>query len=266
MRPAVSRLRPRRGDAALRLQPLYLHAETIIQAAHLGLPIVSVPVEVNDPTRDSRLFRSIGQYVLRSVNTILRIATLYSPLRAFSIMAAILMLPGVLAFVRFLYFYAIGQGDETPVAGDRLSADLAGAIAFVGGLIADLIAASGLLAEIRGRLLKAEQRGTRQMTGWVSSPARLIVVLSAALLVGAVFCRRASSSSTRSYVLGLHKRLLPAPAATWSRTATTSSARTISRSGCCRTAPGASSRNTPRARPGSGRCCCLCSAPGAGGT
>ena len=161
IRDAPSGFRAFARDAAMQLYVFNRYTytlETIIQAAHLGLPIVSVPVEVNDPTRDSRLFRSIGQYVLRSVNTILRIATLYSPLRAFSIMAAILMLPGVLAFVRFMYFYAIGQGDgklQSLVIGSALIA--AGAIAFVGGLIADLIAANRvLLAEIRGRLLKAE--------------------------------------------------------------------------------------------------------------
>ena len=117
-----------------------------------------MPVEVNDPTRESRLFRSIGQYVLRSIKTILRIATLYSPLRTFSILSAILLLPGVLAFVRFMYFYAIGQGDgklQSLVIGSALIA--AGMITFVGGLIADLIAANRvLLAEIRGRLLRAE--------------------------------------------------------------------------------------------------------------
>ncbi|MCB1331309.1 MAG: glycosyltransferase family 2 protein, partial [Maritimibacter sp.] len=113
IRDAPSGFRAIARDAAMQLYVFNRYTytlETIIQAGRLGLPVVSVPVEVNDPTRDSRLFRSIGQYVLRSVQTILRIATLYSPLRTFSILAAILMLPGVLAFVRFVYFYAIGQG------------------------------------------------------------------------------------------------------------------------------------------------------------
>ena len=132
--------------------------ETIIQAGRLGIPIVSVPIEVNDPTRESRLFRSIGQYIMRSVQTILRIAMLYSPLRTFSILAGILMLPGVVAFARFLYYYAIGRGDghvQSLVIGAALIA--AGMITLVGGLIADLVAANRvLLAEIRGRILKAE--------------------------------------------------------------------------------------------------------------
>lgn len=132
--------------------------ETIIQAGRLGIPMISVPIEVNDPTRESRLFKSMGGYVIRSVQTILRIATLYSPLRTFSILAGVLMLPGVLAFARFLYYYAIGRGDghvQSLVIGAALIA--AGMVTFIGGLIADLIAANRvLLAEIRGRLLKAE--------------------------------------------------------------------------------------------------------------
>jgi len=148
-------------DAAMNLYVFNRYTytlETIIQAGRLGIPIVSVPIEVNDPTRESRLFRSISQYVLRSIQTILRIATLYSPLRTFSILAAILMLPGILGFARFLFYYAIGRGDghvQSLVIGAALIA--AGMITLVGGLIADLIAANRvLLAEIRGRLLKAE--------------------------------------------------------------------------------------------------------------
>lgn len=148
-------------DAAMQLYVFNRYTytlETIIQAGRLGIPIVSVPIEVNDPTRESRLFRSIGQYILRSVQTILRIAMLYSPLRTFSILAAILMLPGILGFARFLFYYAIGRGDghvQSLVIGAALIA--AGMITLIGGLIADLIAANRvLLAEIRGRLLKAE--------------------------------------------------------------------------------------------------------------
>lgn len=132
--------------------------ETIIQAGRLGIPIMSVPVRVNDPTRESRLFRSIPQYVFRSVKTILRIAVLYKPMRVFSWLAALVVLPGALAFLRFLYFYAVGEGDghiQSLVIASGLVA--VGAVFFVAGLIADLIAANRVLsAEIRGRLLTAE--------------------------------------------------------------------------------------------------------------
>lgn len=132
--------------------------ETIIQAGRLGIPIISVPIEVNDPTRESRLIKSVRGYIIRSTKTILRMAVLYRPLRFFTWLAVIMALPGLIAFVRFLYLYSIGQGDgniQSLVIGAALVA--AGVVTFVGGLVADLIAANRVLsAEIRSRLLKME--------------------------------------------------------------------------------------------------------------
>lgn len=132
--------------------------ETIIQAGYLNIPVVSVPVDVNPPTRQSRLMRSTLQYILRSAMTIFRIAVLYRPFRAFSIAAALLFLPGAAAFLRFLYLYAIGSGAghvQSLVIGAALIATAA--ILFVGGVIADLIAANRtLLTEIRARQLNEQ--------------------------------------------------------------------------------------------------------------
>lgn len=132
--------------------------ETIIQAGKLGIPMLSVPVEVNDPTRESRLMRSVSQYILRSAKTILRIAILYSPLRFFALVSGLIMLPGILAFLRFLVFYLAGDGTghvQSLVIGAALIA--AGTITFMAGLLADLIAANRVLnADIRSRLLRAE--------------------------------------------------------------------------------------------------------------
>jgi len=132
--------------------------ETIIQAGRLGIPIVSVPIQVNDPTRESRLMRSVVQYVLRSTQTILRITVLYSPLRFFTGLAALVMLPGLLAFLRFLIFYLSGEGGghvQSLVIGAAMVA--AGTVIFIAGLLADLIAANRTLsADIRARLLRAE--------------------------------------------------------------------------------------------------------------
>ncbi|MEL6167665.1 MAG: glycosyltransferase family 2 protein [Pseudomonadota bacterium] len=140
--------------------------ETIIQAGRLGIPMVSVPIKVNPPTRESRLIKSVLQYIWRSAVTILRILILYKPLRAFSYLAALIALPGIAAFLRFLYLYAIGDGAgniQSLVIGSALIA--AGAVVFVGGLLADLIAANRtLLAEIRGRQLLAEIESTRRNT------------------------------------------------------------------------------------------------------
>ena len=143
--------------------PFTYTLETLIQAGRLGLPIVSVPIEVNPPTRPSRLFRSNTRYVLRSAKIIVRILVLYKPLRMFSLAAAIVALPGIAAFARFLFFYLIGQGDgniQSLVIGAALIA--AGAILFVGGVLADLIAANRvMLAELRSRQLISEINSRR---------------------------------------------------------------------------------------------------------
>jgi len=158
---APSGFRAIHRDAAIRLYVFNRYTytlETIIQAGRLGIPMVSVPVEVNDPTRESRLMRSVAQYILRSSTTILRIAVLYKPARFFSAIAALMMLPGIIAFLRFLYFYAVGDGTghvQSLIIGAAMIA--AGMVVFMAGLLADLIAANRmLLAEIRSRQLKAE--------------------------------------------------------------------------------------------------------------
>lgn len=131
--------------------------ETLIQAGRMGIPIETVSVGVNPPTRPSRLIRSMWSYVLRSAWTIIRIFILYNPLRFFGILSLILALPGLAAFSRFIMFYLQGDGDG------HLQSLIAGAVFLVmasvtmaAGLIADLVAANRvLLAEIRKRQIKA---------------------------------------------------------------------------------------------------------------
>ena len=139
--------------------------ETIIQAGHLNIPVVSVPVDINPPTRRSRLMRSTLQYILRSAMTIFRITVLYNPFRAFAVAAFFVALPGILAFLRFFYFYATGDGTghiQSLVIAAALIATAT--ILFVGGVIADIVAANRmLLTEIRARQMNdqiAERRRT----------------------------------------------------------------------------------------------------------
>ena len=84
--------------------------ETLIQAGRQGIPIETVPVGVNPPTRPSRLIRSMWSYILRSAWTIIRIFILYNPLRFFSFLSVTLALPGLIAFGRFMIFYLQGDG------------------------------------------------------------------------------------------------------------------------------------------------------------
>jgi glycosyltransferase involved in cell wall biosynthesis len=146
---------------AMRLYVFNSHTytlETIIQAGRLNEPVASVPVRVNPATRESRLIKSVLGYVIRSAVTIIRIFVLYRPLRFFTTLAAIIALPGLVAYGRFFLFYLEGDASghlQSLIVGTSLI--VAGTITMVGGFLADMVAANRLLlAEIRSRLLAAE--------------------------------------------------------------------------------------------------------------
>ncbi|UJW87598.1 glycosyltransferase family 2 protein [Devosia sp. SL43] len=122
--------------------------ETIIQAGRKNLKIVNVPIRVNADLRPSRLVKSIGSYITRSIFTIVRIFVVYQPARFFGTIAAFLLLIGGLAVMRFLYYYFIGEGQ-----GNIQSLILAGALLVMGfqsllvAFLADVIAANRRLLE-----------------------------------------------------------------------------------------------------------------------
>ncbi|MGB5557823.1 MAG: glycosyltransferase family 2 protein [Paracoccaceae bacterium] len=155
---APSGFRAYTRDAAARLCVTNTYSytlETIIQAGRKSIPMTSVPVRVNPVTRPSRLFRSMRQYIIRSMKTILRVSIVYAPLRFFFTLAAITALPGLGGVTRFLWFYVNGAGN-----GHIQSLVLSGALLAIAtvfamiGILADLIATNRLLLEdIRARSL-----------------------------------------------------------------------------------------------------------------
>ncbi len=85
--------------------------ETIIQAGQKDIPITWIPVKTNPDIRESRLIKSIPEYVIRSFITIMRIWVVYQPFRFFFNLGLVLMALGVLLSLRFLWFYIMGEGD-----------------------------------------------------------------------------------------------------------------------------------------------------------
>jgi len=149
---AVSGFRAISRDAALRLNIVSGFSYTIemlIQAGRKRLAVVSVPVTVNKVTRQSRLFKSIPDFITRSVATMLRMYAMYSPLRFFAVLGLILAFIGMVPIARFLYFYVADGG-----AGHIQSLILGGVLivvavlAFLVGLVADLIGFNRQLLEI----------------------------------------------------------------------------------------------------------------------
>lgn len=174
---ATSGFRAIHREAALRLyvfNSFTYTLETIIQAGRKDIPITSVPVRVNGETRPSRLFRSIPAYIWFSVVTILRIATLYRPLRTFAALAALVALPAAVAILRFVWFYAQGDGQghiqSLAIAGGLMSV---AAILAMGGLVADLVAANRMVLEdIRTRQMRQGLEQARARAAWSLPPVK----------------------------------------------------------------------------------------------
>ena len=122
--------------------------ETIIQAGNKGLAIVSIPVTTNPKTRESRLFKSTPEHVIKSGVTIIRAYTMYRPYVLFNSLATTLGLLGAIPFGRYLYFAAHHQ------RGSHVQSLLVGSILLIGafvcvalGVIADLVRITRLLQE-----------------------------------------------------------------------------------------------------------------------
>jgi glycosyltransferase involved in cell wall biosynthesis len=150
---ATSGFRAYSRDAALRVSVLTRYTytlETIIQAGKKGLRVTYLPIQINQPTRDSRLIKSNWTYVKHSAATILRLYAYYEPLRTFSFLSLPFVVVGLFALFRFLYFHftgqtALGRHVQSLVFGGTLLT--IGFLLFVLGVVADLIAANRMLVE-----------------------------------------------------------------------------------------------------------------------
>ena len=122
--------------------------ETIIQAGQRYMLVRSVPIRTNADLRPSRLIKSIPSYITRSIFTIVRIFVIYRPVRFFGTIALLLFGTGFLIGLRFLYYYAAGNG-----SGHIQSLILASVLLTMGfqtflvAFIADLLAANRKLLE-----------------------------------------------------------------------------------------------------------------------
>jgi len=122
--------------------------ETIIQCGIKNIVIKSIPVDVNPPTRDSRLFKSTFSYVLKSFITISRIFLIYRSFRFLATVGSILFTTGLFFGIRFLFYYFFGDG-----TGHTQSLILAAILMIIGfqtgliGIVTDLLAANRKLLE-----------------------------------------------------------------------------------------------------------------------
>lgn len=84
--------------------------ETIIQAGQKNMHIVSVPIRTNAYLRPSRLMKTMGSYIRKSVVTMVRIFVVYKPFAFFMTIGAALFGLGTLVGLRYLVLYFGGEG------------------------------------------------------------------------------------------------------------------------------------------------------------
>jgi glycosyltransferase involved in cell wall biosynthesis len=123
--------------------------ETIIQAGNKGLKIDSVPVVTNPKLRESRLFKSTPEHVIKSAITIMRAYVMYKPYMVFGALGITLFILGLIPFARFTI---LSFQDGT--TGGHIQSLLVGSLLMITALlclvlniIADLIRINRVLIE-----------------------------------------------------------------------------------------------------------------------
>ena len=161
---ATSGFRAVNREAALRMfvtSEFTYTLETLIQAGQARLAVAAVQIRTNAKTRESRLFRNVSEYLRRSASTILRIYTMYRPLKAFLYLFSLFFLSGTGLGVRFLYFHlteeSTGHVQSLILAAILL---ISAFMVLLVGLLADLVGANRKLLEdalIRLRRVEYDQ-------------------------------------------------------------------------------------------------------------
>ena len=158
---ATSGFRAYSKEAALQMNVISdftYTVETIISAGNKNLAIEHTPVRTNKKLRESRLFPSIQIYLRRTLVTMLKVYSMYRPLKLFTIAGGTIFLIGFAIGCRYLFFFFQGQTE-----GHIQSLILSAITLIVGfqiimlGIAAELIAINRqLLEDIQLRVKKKE--------------------------------------------------------------------------------------------------------------
>ena len=157
---AVSGFRAFSREAALKTNIVSAYSytvETIIQAGNKKLKIVSVPVGTNPKTRESRLMKSIPRFVVQQISTMVRMYTMFKPLRSFFIIGVICIIGALIPSVRFLIFYFAGQG------GGHVQSLILAAILFLLGFQVIIVGLLGDVISFNRKLIEEALLRVRRM-------------------------------------------------------------------------------------------------------
>lgn len=122
--------------------------ETLIQAGNKRIRIASVKITTNPKTRESRLFNSSLEHMLKSGVAIARSFLMHKPYMLFMPLSILLLLLGFVPFARYLYFVVTGDTSghlQSLVIGTVFVT--AAFVSFTLGVIADLIRINRILIE-----------------------------------------------------------------------------------------------------------------------
>jgi glycosyltransferase involved in cell wall biosynthesis len=139
--------------------------ETIIQAGNKKLAITSIPVRTNPKTRESRLFKSTYQHVLKSAGAIIRAYIMYKPYVIFSALAVLFGVLGLIPFVR----YAVLQLADNQ--GSHLQSLLVGAVLLVMSFMSVIVGIVGDLLRTNRALIEDSLEHTKKMRFGMINPA-----------------------------------------------------------------------------------------------
>ncbi len=132
--------------------------ETIIQAGNKKLAITSIPVRTNPKTRESRLFKSTYQHVLKSAGAIVRAYIMYKPYVIFSAFAVLFAVIGLLPFIRYAVIEVTGDNN-----GGHLQSLLVGTVFLVCSFLSVIVGIIGDLLRTNRALIEDTLEHTKKM-------------------------------------------------------------------------------------------------------
>lgn len=148
--PSGFRAYSRRALYRLNIVTQFSYAmETIVQAGNKKLKLVSVKIETNPKTRESRLFKNNFQHMFKSGQAIMRSYFMFKPFAFFSTLGTVLFIIGVVPFVRYAVFQLTRHHDTAHLQSlifgvTFLTASL---LSYALGVLADLLRINRILTE-----------------------------------------------------------------------------------------------------------------------
>jgi len=84
--------------------------DSILQAQEKNLQIKEILIEVNPPTRKSRLYKGSFEFIAKQLGIIIKSFIVYRPFEFFGLLSLVSFLIGIIPIIRFLILYFVNNG------------------------------------------------------------------------------------------------------------------------------------------------------------